>query len=76
MIAVAKELHIVIGEKLDGSRGMYIGDEGTAADKFKSWSSLADTTDLDGDSDVTESQFKYLLWYGKGRLIKYRNLTT
>lgn len=75
MIQLAKDFHVVCGKKKDGSNGLYIGDEATAAQRFADWSAGRDTTDLDGDGDVLEPQFNFLLWFGKGRLIKYKNLS-
>jgi hypothetical protein len=74
MIQNAKDLHVVVGKKKDGSTAQYIGDEAGAASRFESWSAGLDVSDLDGDGDKLEPNLSFLLWYGKGRLIKYKNL--
>lgn len=30
--------------------------------------------DNDGDGDTTDTKYRWIAWYGKGRLIKYRKL--
>ncbi len=74
MIQNAKDLHVVVGRKKDGTLAQYVGDEATASARFDSWSAGLDTTDLDEDGNTTEPNLSFLLWFGKGRLIKYKNL--
>lgn len=74
MIQAAKDLHIVVGRQKNGQMSQYVGTAAGASDRFLSWSNNKDLADGDGDGDTIEPSLMYIMWYGKGRLIKYKNL--
>ena len=74
MIQAAKDLHIVVGKQKNGQKSTYVGTAAGASDRFLSWSNNKDLADGDGDGDTIEPSLMYIMWYGKGRLIKYKNL--
>lgn len=76
MLANAINTHVIIGEKANGQIDCAHRDSADGANTlFEHRLNLAQgTADIDGDGNETDTQYRWLMWYGKGRLIKYRRL--
>lgn len=76
MLYNAVNTHVIIGEKADGTIDCAHRDNADGANTlFDHRMSLKQgSADPDGDGNVDDTQYRWLMWYGKGRLIKYRKL--
>ena len=76
MLANAINTHVIIGEKADGNIDCAHRDTADGANTlFNHRMTLVQgEADPDGDGSEVDTQYKWLMWYGKGRLIKYRRL--
>lgn len=81
MLANALNTHVIVSESAntsDGSRGIVtasVFDNADAANNlFEHRCQLAQNPDTDGDGEITDTRYRWIMWYAKGRLIKYRRL--
>jgi hypothetical protein len=76
MLANAINTHIIVGERADGVTVADVRDNADAANTlFEHRLKLPQgATDHDGDGETDDTQYRWLMWYAKGRLIKYRRL--
>jgi hypothetical protein len=74
--------HVIVREKADtsdGSRGsiavVHFNTAAEAENLFYHTSSLPQgAADDDSDGSQDDTKYRWVMWYGKGRLIKYRKL--
>jgi len=70
--------HIIVSETADSSRTITMAsfDNADGANTlFEHRLSLPQgSADSDGDGETTDTRYRWVAWYGKGRLIKYRKL--
>jgi hypothetical protein len=81
MLANALNTHVIVSETAntsDGSRGTVTASVFDNADSantlFEHRCQLAQNPDTDGDGETTDTRYRWIMWYAKGRLIKYRRL--
>jgi len=76
MLAKALNTHIIVSEDSGGQIATSIFDDAaTAQTLFDHRSGVAkDSGDADGDGSTSDSRYRWIMWYGKGRLIKYRKM--
>jgi hypothetical protein len=70
--------HVIVSELADASGSLQVSayDNADAANNlFEHRVQLPQGAgDNDGDGDQTDTRYRWVAWYGKGRLIKYRKL--
>jgi len=70
--------HVIVSELADANGTLQVSafDNADAANTlFNHRVQLEQgVTDNDGDGDETDTRYRWVAWYGKGRLIKYRKL--
>lgn len=76
MLANALNTHIIVSEDSGGTTLTSVFDNAASAQSLFDHRSgvVKDTTDADGDGSTTDSRYRWIMWYGKGRLIKYRKM--
>jgi hypothetical protein len=81
MLANALNTHVILSETAntsDGSAGTITASVFNNADGantlFEHRCNLFQSTDTDGDGETTDTRYRWVMWYAKGRLIKYRRL--
>lgn len=81
MLANALNTHVILSETAntsDGTAGTLsaaVFDNADSANTlFEHRLKLAQNPDTDGDTETTDTKYRWIMWYAKGRLIKYRKL--
>jgi hypothetical protein len=82
MLANALNTHVILSETAntsDGSKGTLsasVFDNADAANTlFEHRCQLnQQSNDIDSDSTTEDTKYRWVMWYAKGRLIKYRRL--
>lgn len=76
MLANAINTHLIVSEDATGARTASVFDNADSANTlFEHRCSLKQApNDTDGDGDTQDTRYRWIMWYAKGRLIKYRRL--
>lgn len=76
MLANALNTHIIVCEDASGEITSVVKNDADEANTlFEERCQLQQgATDMDSDSEQEDTQYRWVMWYAKGRLIKYRRL--